>query len=152
MPIQQRARYRLLTNLLNTSFGKSSERAYPNHFVKMTMPLENTIQIKAQILVNLGGSANAYIESRKRFREELLEIIGKRLERITDEYKRAVEAATDENLLSYRKQPNEAPPEKSVKLSVDNHSIQEWLEHVSMSAYRNNKTCIYHLHCVVSVA
>ena len=55
MPIQQRARYRVLTNLLNTSFGKSSEKQYPNHFIKMTMPLENTIQIKAQILVNLPG-------------------------------------------------------------------------------------------------
>ena len=152
MPIQQRARYRVLANLLDTSFGKTSERQYPNHFVKMTMPLENTIQVKAQILVNVGGSANAYIENRKRYREELLDIIGKRLERIADEYKRAVEAATDETMLSYRKQPYEAPPEKSVKLSVDNHSIQEWLEHVSMSAYRNNKTCIYHLHCVVSVS
>ena len=152
MPIQQRARYRVLANLLDTSFGKTSERQYPNHFVKMTMPLENTIQVKAQILVNIGGSANAYIENRKRYREELLDIIGKRLERIADEYKRAVEAATDETMLSYRKQPYEAPPEKSVKLSVDNHSIQEWLEHVSMSAYRTNKTCIYHLHCIASVS
>ena len=152
MPIQQRARYRVLANLLDTSFGKSSERQYPNHFIKMTMPLENTIQVKAQILVNIGGSANAYIENRKRYREELLEMIGERLKRIADQYKTNVAAATDENLLSYRKQPYEEAPEKTVKLSVDQHSIQEWLEHVSMSAYRNNKTCIYHLHCVVSVS
>jgi hypothetical protein len=152
MPIQQKARYRLLTNLLDTSFGKSSERGYPNHFVKMTMPLENTIQVKAQILVNIGGSANAYIENRKRYREELLNIIRQRLERITEEYKIDALAATDDSLLTYRKQPHEQPPEKTVKLSVENHSIQEWLENVSMSAYRNNKTCIYHLHCVVNVA
>lgn len=151
MPIQQRARYRLLTNLLDTSFGKSSTQTYPNHFVKMTMPLENTIQVKAQILVNIGGSANAYIENRKRYREELLEIIGKRLEHISDEYKQAAEAATDESLLSYRKQPYEEAPKKTVKLSVDNHSIQEWLEHVSMSAYRTDKTCIYHLQCTANV-
>jgi len=152
MPIQQRARYRLLTNLLDTSFGKSSERQYPNHFVKMTMPLENTIQVKAQILVNLGGSANAYIAIRPKLREELLEIIKQRLERISDEYKRAAEAATDESMLSYRKQPYEEDPAKTVKLAVDSHSIQEWIEPISMSAYRNNKTNIYHLHCIVSVA
>ena len=68
MPIQQRARYRVLTNLLDTSFGKTSERQYPNHFIKMTMPLENTIQVKAQIIVNLGGSNNVYNEMRKKYR------------------------------------------------------------------------------------
>jgi hypothetical protein len=150
MPIQQRARYRVLTNLLDTSFGKTSERQYPNHFIKMTMPLENTIQVKAQIIVNLGGSTNVYNEMRKKYREELLEVIGKRLERIADEYKVAVEGK--EGLLSYREQPYEAAPEKTVKLSVDTHSIQEWIEHVGMSAYRTNKTCIFHLHCVASVS
>ena len=150
MPIQQRARYRLLTNLLDTSFGKTSERQYPNHFIKMTMPLENTIQVKAQIIVNLGGSTNVYNEMRKKYREELLEVIGKRLERIADEYKAAVEGK--EGLLSYREQPYEAAPEKTVKLAVDSHSIQEWIEHVGMSAYRTNKTCIFHLNCVASVS
>ena len=150
MPIQQRARYRVLTNLLDTSFGKTSERQYPNHFIKMTMPLENTIQVKAQIIVNLGGSTNVYNEMRKKYREELLEVIGKRLERIADEYKAAVEGK--EGLLSYREQPYEAAPEKTVKLAVDSHSIQEWIEHVGMSAYRTNKTCIFHLNCVASVS
>lgn len=150
MPIQQRARYRVLTNLLDTSFGKTSERQYPNHFIKMTMPLENTIQVKAQIIVNLGGSTNVYNEMRKKYREELLEVIGKRLERIADEYKAAVEGK--EGLLSYREQPYEAAPEKTVKLAVDSHSIQEWIEHVGMSAYRTNKTCIFHLNCVASIS
>ena len=150
MPIQQRARYRMLTNLLDTSFGKTSERQYPNHFIKMTMPLENTIQVKAQIIVNLGGSTNVYNEMRKKYREELLEVIGKRLERIADEYKAAVESK--EGLLSYREQPYEAAPEKTVKLAVDSHCIQEWIEHVGMSAYRTNKTCIFHLNCVASIS
>lgn len=150
MPIQQRARYRVLTNLLDTSFGKTSERGYPNHYIKMTMPLENTIQVKAQIIVNLGSSNNVYNEMRKKYREELLEIIGKRLERIADEYKDAVEGK--ESLISYREQPYEAAPEKTVKLAIDSHSIQESLEYIGMSAYRTNKTCIFHLRCVASVS
>ena len=149
MPIQQRARYRVLANLLDTSFGKSSERQYPNHFIKMTMPLENTIQIKAQILVNL-ASNNVYNEMRVKYREELLEMIKKRLERIADEYKRSLEEKENAGNVTVQKYEEEAP--KTVKLSVDNHSIQEWLEHVSMSAYRANKTCLYHLHCVASVS
>lgn len=150
MPIQQRARYRVLTNLLNTSFGKSSEKQYPNHFIKMTMPLENTIQIKAQILVNLPGSNNVYNEMRIKYREELLEMIKKRLERIADEYKRCLEEK--ENAGNVTVQKYEEPASKTVKLAVENHSIQEWLEHVSMSAYRTNKTCIYHLHCIANVS
>ena len=149
MPIQQRARYRVLANLLDTSFGKSSERQYPNHFIKMTMPLENTIQVKAQIIVNI-ASPNVYNEMRIKYREELLEMIKKRLERIADEYKRSLEQK--ENAGNVTEQKYEEAPPKSVKLAVDNHSIQEWLEHVSMSAYRTNKTCIYHLHCIASVS
>ena len=150
MPIQQRARYRVLANLLDTSFGRSSEKQYPNHFIKMTMPLENTIQVKAQILVNLPGSNNVYNEMRVKYREELLEMIKKRLERIADEYKRSLEEK--ENAGNVTVQKYEEPAPKTVKLSVDNHSIQEWLEHVSMSAYRTNKTCIFHLQCVASVS
>ena len=149
MPIQQRARYRVLANLLDTSFGKTSERQYPNHFIKMTMPLENTIQIKAQIIINV-GSPNVYNEMRVKYREELLEMIKKRLERIADEYKRSLEEK--ENAGNVTVQKYEEPAPKTVKLAVDSHSIQEWLEHVSMSAYRTNKTCIYHLHCIASVS
>ena len=149
MPIQQRARYRVLANLLDTSFGKNSEKQYPNHFIKMTMPLENTIQVKAQIIVNI-GSPNVYNEMRVKYREELLEMIKKRLERIADEYKRSLEEK--ENAGNVTVQKYEEPAPKTVKLAVDNHSIQEWLEHVSMSAYRTNKTCIYHLHCIASVS
>lgn len=150
MPIHQRARYRVLADLLNTSFGKSSEKQYPNHFIKMTMPLENTIQVKSQILVNLPGSNNVYNEMRVKYREELLQMIQKRLEHIADEYKRSLEQK--ENAGNVTVQKYEEPAAKSVKLTVDNHSIQEWLEHVSMSAYRTNKTCIYHLNCIVNVS
>ena len=150
MPIQQRARYRVLANLLDTSFGRSSEKQYPNHFIKMTMPLENTIQVKAQILVNLPGSNNVYNEMRVKYREELLEMIKKRLERIADEYKRSLEEKENAGNVTVQKYEEDAP--NTVKLSVDNHSIQEWIEHVSMSAYRTNKTCIFHLHCIASVS
>ena len=149
MPIKQRARYRVLGSLLDTSFGKSSEKLYPNHFIKMTMPLENTIDIKAQILVNL-ASTNVYNEMRQKYREELLEMIGKRLERVAEEYKRAMEER--ENAGNVTKQQYEEPAPKTIKLTVDSHSIREWLEHVSMSSYRTNKTCLYHLHCVASVS
>ena len=150
MPIQQRARYRALANLLNTSFGKSSEKQYPNHFIKMTMPLEDTIQIKAQILVNLPGSNNVYNEMRVKYREELLDMIKKRLERIAEEYKRCLEEK--ENAGNVTTQKYEEPAPNSIKLTVNNYSIQEWIEHVSMSAYRTNKTCIFHLHCIASVS
>jgi dihydroorotate dehydrogenase len=149
MPIQQRARHRTLASLLDTSFGRSSEKQYPNHFIKMTMPLENTIEIKAQIIVNI-ASPNVYNEMRVKYREELLEMIKKRLERISEEYKRALEQK--ENAGNVTEQRYEEEAAKSVKLAVDNHSIREWLEHVSMSAYRTNKTCLYHLHCIASVS
>lgn len=149
MPIQKRARYRTLAGLLDTSFGHSSEKQYPNHFIKMTMPLENTVDIKSQIIVNL-ASTNVYNEMRVRYREELLDLIGKRLGRISEEYKRALEERENAGNVSIQQYEEAAP--KTVKLSVDSHSIREWIEHVSMSAYRTNKTCIYHLHCIASVS
>jgi hypothetical protein len=115
----------------------------------MTMPLENTVEIKAQILVNL-ASVNVYNEMRVKYREELLEMIGKRLERVAEEYKQALEER--ENAGNVTEQRYEEPAPKTVKLSVDKHSIREWIEHVSMSSYRSNKTCLYHLHCIANVS
>lgn len=153
MPIQQKARYRILAGLLDTSFGRASEKhPQSNHFLKMTMPLENTIECKAQIIVNMGDSTNMYVALRKKFREELLDLIKKRLEKVSEEYAEAVKQSNNKDLLSYRKQPHEKPAEKSVTLKVDNNTIQEWLEQVSMSAYRTNKTCIYHLNCLVTIS
>ena len=152
MPIQQRARYRILSSLLDTSFGKSSMKVYPNHFVKMTMPLEGTIQIKCQVIANVGGSENSYIELRKRMREELLKSVAVQLKSLTERYKQAVKDSSDESLLSYRKQPHEEPAQATIDLKLDQSSIQEWIEHVSMSAYRTNKTVLYHLHCVANVS
>jgi hypothetical protein len=149
MPIQQRARYRILSGLLDTSFGKSSEKAYPNHFVKMTMPLENTIQIKAQIIVRLGGT-NMYHEMRRKYREEMLEIIKQRLERIADEYKRAID--TKSNLLEPKVEKHEEPAPKTVKLSLDSSTIQEGIEHIGMSAYNTEKTCIFRLECLANIS
>lgn len=148
MPIQQKERYRILSGLLDTSFGKSSERQYPNHFIKMTMPLEGTVVIKSQIIVNI-ASTNVYNEMRKKYREELLDLISNRLKVITQQYKDAV--AKESKLPTRTKQPYVEPAPATVKLTVDSSSIHEWLEHVSMSAYRTNKTCIYHLECVANV-
>jgi dihydroorotate dehydrogenase len=149
MPIQKRARYRTLASLLDTSFGRSSEKQYPNHFIKMTMPLENTINIKSQIIINF-ASPNVYNEMRVKYREEILDMIGKRLGRISEEYKRSLEERENAGNVSPQQYEEAAP--KTVKLSVDNNSIREWTEPVSMSAYRTNKTCIFHLQCVASVS
>lgn len=149
MPIQQRARHRILGSLLDTSFGRSSERLGQNHFVKMTMPLENTIEIKAQIIVNV-PSPNFYNEMRAKYREELLDLVRSRLERVSDEYKLVLQGRENAGNVTVQKYEEATP--KAVKLAVDTHSIQEWLEHISMSSYRTDKTCIYHLNCVASVS
>lgn len=148
MPIQKHARYRLLANLLDTSFGKSSIKGYPNHYVKLSMPLEDTVLVKAQLIVTL-GSNNMYHEMRKKYREELLETIKLRLEQVQKEYKQTVEAR--ENLQEPTVQKHEEAPPKTVKLVLDSSTVQEWLEHVSMSSYTTAKTCIYHVQCLVKV-
>ena len=148
MPIQKRARHRIISNLLDTTFGKSSEKMYPNHFLKLSMPLENTLQIKGQIIVRLGGT-NMYHEMRRKYREELMEIIKKRLERIAEEYKKAVEER--QNLLEPRKEKYEEPAQKTIKLTVEPSSIQESLEYIGMSAYNTEKTCIFRIECLANL-
>lgn len=148
MPIQQRARHRIISNLLNSTFGKSSEKSYPNHFIKLSMPLENTIQIRGQIIVRLGG-INMYHEMRRKYREEILDIIKKHLERIAIEYKAEIEKKS--NLLEPKVEKYEEAPAKTIKLSIEPSSIQESLEHISMSAYNTEKTCIYRLDCTANI-
>lgn len=148
MPIQKTARYRVLANLLDTSFGKSSLRNYPNHFVKLSMPAEGTVLVKAQMIVSV-GSVNVFNELRKKYREELLETIKRKLEEVQKQYKAAIEAA--ENVQQPTVQKIEEAPPKTVRLVLDSKTLQEWLEDIRVSGYTTQKTCIFHIQCLAEV-
>ena len=47
---------------------------------------------------------------------------------------------------------HEEPAPKTVKLSLDSSTIQEGIEHIGMSAYNTEKTCIFRLECLANIS
>jgi len=149
MPIQHKARYRILANLLQTSFGKSSLVKYPTHFLKMSLVNDSQIVVKYNTTITFGHQ-NVYLELRRKLREEANDIIKAHLEKIVEEYKEAIQSK--DKLLEPRVQPYEAPPEKTISLKLQEHTVSENLEYVSKSIYNpDQQKAFYHIQCVVEV-
>jgi len=148
MTIKQTAKYRVLANVVQTTFGKSSEAKYATHFVNMTIPAENQILIRYQTIVNFGHQ-NVYLELRRKYKEEALEIVKKHIERVAEEYKKQVE--DKQKLLEPKVEPYEEAAPKSISIKVLDSTIQESIENISMSIYNPVGTSYYRITCMAEV-
>lgn len=137
MTIKNLPEYQLLSNILQTTYGKTSQKS-ATHFLNMSMVLDNRISVRFQSIVNFGHQ-NVFLELKKRYREEALEIIEKSLESLADEYKIAAKEDLHKDI------------KKTIKLKVSDPTITESIEYVSTSLYNPNKTAFYRIGCIVEV-
>lgn len=148
MTIKQTARFRILSSIIQSSLGKSSEAKYSTHFLKMTIPVEGQIKLSYQSIVNFGHQ-NVYLELRNRYREEAVNIMKQHLERVAKEYAEAVE--NKNKLLEPKIEPYEAAPPKKIKLKLIDSSIGESLETVSKSVYNPSSTNFYRVTAIATI-
>lgn len=137
MTIKNLPEYQLLSNILQTTYGKTSQKS-ATHFLNMNMILDNRISVRFQSIVNFGHQ-NVFLELKKRYKEEALEIIEKSLEKLADEYKIAAKESLNKDI------------KKTIKLKVSDPTITESIEYVSTSLYNPNKTAFYRIGCIVEV-
>lgn len=150
MPIQHRARYKILANIANnSSFGKSSNVKPVTHFMSMVVVNDSQIVVKYQTTVNF-GSQTMYQELRRKYREDAYKIIEAHIKNVAEEYKKAVEAKG--KLLDPKVEPYEEAPQKTVSLKVLEHTISESLEPVTKSYYTGAQTSYFRVQCLVEVS
>lgn len=138
MTIKNLSEYQLLANILQTTYGKTSEKS-KTHFVNMSLVLDNRIAVRFQSIVNFGHQ-NVFLELKNRYKQEAMEVIQKTLESLAEEYKVAAKESLNKNI------------KKTIKLKVSDPSISESIEYVSTSLYNPNKTAFYRVGCIVEIS
>ena len=149
MPIKDTAKYRILSRVVQRSYGKSSEVRYPTHFLTMTMPFENIVQVKFMMIVNFGHE-NMMFELKTRYKNEALDRIKDAAEKTMADYKIEVEKLEAVEHM-HVPPPYEEAPKKTVVLKLQENSIQESIEYVSTSLYSPKKTAYYRMTALIDV-
>lgn len=138
MTIKNLPEYQLLANIIQTTYGKTSQKS-TTHFINMSLILDNRITVRFQSIVNFGHQ-NVFLELKKRYREEALDVIEKTIETLAQEYKTAAKESLVKDI------------KKTIKLKVSDPTITESIEYVSTSLYSPNKTAFYRVGCIVEIS
>ena len=140
MSIKQTARYRILANAVQRSYGVTSEAKYPTHFVKANVLTDDHIQFICQTTVNFGHQ-NVFLEMRHKYIAECVGLIEQSMRRIEEDYKTQVEQK--EKLLEPKIEPYEKAAPKSIKLKFMSETMRDDIEYVSYSLYSPQKTAFF---------
>lgn len=142
MTIKDTAKYRILANAVQRSFGVTSEVKYPTHFVKANVVSDDHMQFICQTTVNFGHQ-NVQLEMRHKYLAECVGLVKQSMKRIEEEYKKQIE---DKNkLLEPKKEPYEKPAPKSIKLNLLTETLRDDIEYVSYSIYDPKKTAYFRI-------
>ena len=130
MPVKDMKKYIELSKVCNSTFGVSSTGKKTSESVMVKPVDDETLSAMFLIVVNYSSEA-MWIEMRKRWIEEGIEIISKRLKEIEQEFK--------------------TNTGKTIKLNVLESTLADSLELESYSVYKPIKTGFFRLRCNVNV-
>jgi hypothetical protein len=149
MSIKDTAKYRILANAIQTSFGHSSLLKYPTHFVKANVISDEHIRFMCQTTVTFGHE-NVFHALRKKYINECLELVAKTMKRIETAYVEEIEIKG--KLLEPKVEPYEKAPPKSIKLKLIDETLQDEIEHLSYSIYNVKKTVFFRIFIVAKIS
>lgn len=149
MPIKETAKYRVLANAIQRSFGVSSEVKYPTHFIKANIISDNEIVFTCQTTVNFGHQ-NVQQEMRRKYLDECVELVLKSMKRVELEYQKIVEEK--EKLIEPKKEPYEKEAPKQVKLTLLPNTLQDSIEFLSYSIYSPQKSAYFRIAVVAKIS
>jgi hypothetical protein len=140
MPIKETAKYRILSNAIQRSFGVSSLVKYPTYYIKANIISDNEIVFNCQMTINFGNQ-NIFQEMRRKYIEECIQLISKSMKKIEAEYKKLIEEKS--KLIEPKKEPYEKPPPSSISLELLPNTIQDNLEYINYTIYNTQKNAFF---------
>lgn len=146
MPIRNTATYRILSNILQTTFGKSSETKYVTHYLTAFIPADGMVQFRVTMHVSFPDQ-RVMIDQRRKYRQQCSDVISAAMKKIEEQYKTELENM--EKLLGKTEQPYEKAPWNAIKLKLVDSSVQESIEYVSVS--NPKKQALFRFSCVCSL-
>lgn len=141
MPIKDTATHRILSNIIQTTFGKQTEVRNPTHFLSLEIPTDGYIKAKFLMIVRIGHQHNQLEFMKYKYQKEAVNYISTALKKVAEQYKEAVESK--EKLLEPKEEPYEKKPKKSIKLVLDENTLSDTYEFVSPASLTALKTAYY---------
>lgn len=149
MTIKETAKYRILANAVQNSFGKSSLTKYSSHFVKAEVISDDHVKFLCNTTITYGHE-NVFIEMRKGHIEECVGLISQVAEKIEKEYARLVTEKA--SLLEPKVEPYEKPAPKTIKLKILSETVQDYKEILSSSIYNPQKTVLFKVQLLAEIS
>lgn len=148
--------YTNLSKVANSTFGttgpggvQASKKVAQS--IKFEVIDENTLKATYQAIVNF-SSQSMYRDLQQKYRMEGMSMLKGALERFAEEYKELVSQPESEDQIP---DPSGKMPEKvakkTIKLSANDSTYQDSVEHVSYSIYKPVQTGFYRLSCLIDV-
>ena len=130
MTVHDTKKFQVLSDLLNTSFGKSGTKPYTTQSLQARMLDDKLMKVNFMMIVNFSSDGMMF-EMTKRFKNEGLSMVKAKLDRLKEEYK----DKTDE----------------TVSFKLIEATVVDSYEFLSNSLYNPKKTAYYRLSCQVEV-
>jgi hypothetical protein len=149
MTIKETAKYRILANAVQNSFGKSSLAKYSSHYVKAEVVSDEHVKFMCNTTITFEHE-NMFIEMRKGHIEECIGLISQFAQKIEKEYARLV--AEKASLLEPKVEPYEKAAPKTIKLKIMSQSVQDHKEILSYSIYNPKKTALFKVQLLAKIS
>lgn len=148
MEIKDTAKYRIISNLIQTTLGKSSEVKYQSHFLKANMFDDKFIEVSIVMTVTIPHESVG-LQLRRKWLEEGFEITTDWCKKKEKEYEEVIKEK--ENLLEPRKQTYEKAPPKKIKLTPLQNTMKDSIETLTYSIYSVNKPSYFRINLLVEI-
>lgn len=149
MEIKETAKFRLLSNAIQNTFGNSSEQKYLSHYVKARIIDDKKMSIMVVMTVMVGHKG-IEMELRRKWIKEGFEVASAWAKKIEEKYEEAVEDR--KKIQEPKVEPYEKAAPKKISLKPDPQSITDSIEYLTYSIYNPNKPALLRVHLIVDIA
>lgn len=132
--IQEKERYDILSNVIQTTFGKSSQRGPFN--IKMSVETDSLMRVTVRTLTSFGHDS-VYRDMLPTWRKQCLDIMTEALKKAEEEYKNAP------------KKFDQTP--KTVKLKLKPETIEDGYELLNFSVYSPKKDINFFVKALIEI-
>jgi hypothetical protein len=149
MEIKETAKFRVLSNAIQRSFGKSSEVRYISHYVKGNILDDKRISLQIVMTMTV-GHRGIEEDMRKKRMMEGFEVATQWCKKVEKDYAELIK--DKEKLLEPKKEPYEKPAPKTVSLKPMQSSMRDSVEYLSYSIYTPDKPSLFKIQMLVEVS
>ncbi len=144
--VKNTAKYAVLANIVQTSFGKQSQKS--THFIKINVVSDEIMNIAVQSIVSYGHQG-VWRDLEKKYVDEAVDLIKQAMKKIEEDYKEAI--IQKGKLLEPKIEPYLQPAPKTVSVKMQPSTLRSNLVLLSTTEHSERKTAMFKVDCLLEV-